>query len=188
MLNSSALKDAIVALGDPEGGSFNPSNPAAAWATIYDDYASNGEDVSGDAMAGGNKPLFEAALTLANTGSAAQAATEFDNAFVAYWTGVAFGIATPPTPLAPCPSVGGTTLWASELTSAVVAVAPGVLSALLLSIFTDNTSDDLDAKAQQIADAFHSATTSAVSVLIAGLDTTPPPAGPLPITNSCTVF
>jgi hypothetical protein len=46
--------------------------------------------------------------------------------------------------------------------------------------------EDGSAKATALANAFHTATTSAVMVLITGLDTSVPT--PLPITNTCTIF
>lgn len=165
---------------------------ALEWTDAYDRYARDAEDASRERVAVVNRPGFQSILATgfnAQTGTANTMAQLFDNAFVAYWTGGVFTFGIPPTPAAPCPSIGATPTWSAEFSSNVIAVAPGVLRSLLLPIFLGvSESTTVREQARRIATAFHSATTSAVTVLITGLDTTPPPGGPLPITNTCTIF
>lgn len=170
---------------------FDTSFQAAmAWTDAYDSYARDAMDASNDRVVVTNRPGFQAALQFnSQSGVAPTMAQMFDTAFVAYWTGAVFAIGIPPTPAAPCPSIGGNTIFGVEITSLVVAAIPGILMNLLLPVFSGVTkASTAQQQAQQVASAFHAATTSAVTVLITGLDTTPPPAGPLPIVNTCTVF
>jgi len=161
------------------------------WADAYHLYASDAEDISGDGVVSANRRKFLEILDFGGKKTAAETAQNFDRAFIAYWTGAVFGvgslIVTPPIQ---CPDVnpGGSGVWASETTSVVVAVTQNILARLLRPIFErSNESDTAYSKAQEIAQAFHEATTTAVFVLITGLDTTPGPTGPLPITNTCTI-
>jgi len=184
-LSKSTLETEFRKLMDPDFAQFAgfpDDGPAAAanFANAYDLYASNAADASGDLVASKNKAGFESALAgviSPNTPAAAMGAA-FEQAFVMYWTGAVFAVGIPPPN-----GVGGTGLFSVELTSMVVTVTPGVLLASIVPELS-STSDDGAAKAAAFADLFHTATTSAVIVLITGLDTTPPPAGPLPITNT----
>lgn len=189
MLNSGKLKNLLVDIfTEPD---FKTSlDVATAWGDAYDEYARDATDASMDRVAAANKPGFVSAMaSFTNQGTPPTMAQILDTAFVAYWTGGVFAVGVPPTPAAACPSIGGNTIFGVELTSTVIAAAPGVLQANLLPIFSNVTKEQsIRDQAQKIADAFHAATTSAVTVLIAGLDTTPPPAGPLPIMNTCTIF
>lgn len=195
----STLESELLKLFDANNVNFSgyPSTAAAAcsnWGNAYDIYAKAATDVSTDPVAIANKALFVSTLQAQmpadpTTGTPVAAANAFDAAFVAYWTAATFAIGVPPTPAAVCPSIGGNTIFAVEATSIVSVVTPAVLANLLLPIFSDvATTGTAQTKAQQIAAAFHTATTTAVMVLITGIDTTPPPAGPLPITNLCTIF
>lgn len=172
----------------------SPSSSADAerqWAAAYDKYASAATDASGDRVIRKNRSGFHSQLRFrAKTGTAATMAQNCDRAFVAYWTGAVFAVGKVPSPSAPCPSVGGNTIFGTEISSAVAAVAPGVLRSLLFPIFSQSVPGNTPSeRAGAIANAFHKATTSAVTVLITGLDTTPPGSGgPLPITNTCTIF
>lgn len=159
----------------------------AKWATAYDTYASTAVDVSLDLVATKNKPGFQSALVFGESNTPAQAASEFDSAFVAYWTGAIFAIGIPPTPAASCASIGGNSIFGIEVTSIVSVITPNVLNNLLLPVFTNNTGNSALPQLQSIANAFHTATTTAVFVLITGTDTTPTPSGPLLITNTCTI-
>jgi hypothetical protein len=159
---------------------------ASRWTDAYDTYAINATDVSSDALILANKAGFESALLAslpaAEAGSAVGAAQAFENAFIAYWTAATFGVLTiPPPPNDPGSNSG---VFSQETTSIVTTIVPGVLLALLTAEFSiiDFASDE--EKAASLADAFHNATTSAVIVLITGIDTTPSPSGPLPITNT----
>lgn len=191
MLSASKLENSLFDFfQDP---SFqNTIEAALGWTDAYDGYARDAEDASRDRVAVVNRPGFQSILAAgfnAQAGTAQTMAQFFDNAFVVYWTGGVFAFGIPPTPAAPCPSIGATPTWSVEFSSVVITVVPGVLYSLLLPIFLGVTkATTARQQAQQISTAFHSATTSAVTVLITGLDTTPTPAGPLPIQNVCTVF
>lgn len=193
MLNVATLKTNLLKMFDPSRPDF------LGWPTTliqgvdnianaYNQYAIVAMDASNDALVTANLAGFKAPLLALAPGSTiADTAQAFDDAFVAYWTGGVFAIGIPPTPASPCPSIGGTTLWSVEASSVVQLATPNVLKGLLLPEFAI-LSGDADAKATAIANAFHTATTTAIMVLITGLDTTPPPVGPLPVMNTCTIF
>lgn len=186
MLSQTKLRDLILDLTDPDSLNFNPDDPSSAWTDVYDSYAVDAQDASDDAVVSTNAAGFHSQLSLAHGLTPAQAAAEFDAAFVAYWTGATFGISIPA--VAPvCPSSGGNGIFGLEISSVVTVVTPGVLGAALLALFNVVT-PDFTTRATQLAAAFHAATTGAITVLITGTDTTPSPAGPLPITNLCGVF
>ena len=190
MLNPQKLQRSFLDYFEDPGPFKEPVDAAMEWTRIYDAYARDAVDASQDKVQVVNKPGFFAQLQFnASSGSPPSFASMLDKAFVAYWTGAVFAFGIPPTPAAPCPSIGGNTIFSQELTSLVIAVAPGVLMAQLLPIFSSVTEqENARSQSQKIANAFHTATTTAVTVLIAGLDTTPPPGGPQPITNTCTIF
>ena len=171
-------------------GIVNQRDAENKWARAYHGYAGEAEDVSGDTIVTANMAGFRGALTLFSAGAtAALTARRFESAFVSYWTGGVFGIGklilSPP---GGCPNVGGNGTWGSEVTSVVMTVVPNVLFSLLFREFQlVRSSDTAASKASAIARAFHRATTTAVKVLITGVDTTPAPTGPLPITNTCAI-
>lgn len=185
-LDKSVLKEELLKLLDEGHAEFagfpsSASDAAQNWADAYDTYAADAEDVSGDAVASANAAGFKSALVFADgTPTPVASSLEYDAAFVAYWTGATFAVGTPPSS-----GTGGNGTFGVELSSAVVSVIPAVLGGLMATILAAIDSDqDPDVKAGKFADAFHDATTSAVLVLISGLDTTPPPGGgPLPIVN-----
>lgn len=196
-LVAATLETELLKLFDSQNPAFSgyPATKDLAcdnWGNAYDLYASAATDVSTDIVAIKNKALFISTLKAQipsdpTTGTAAAAANAFDAAFVAYWTGASFVVGVPPTPAAVCPSVGGNTIFGVEATSLVSVVTPSVLANLLLPIFSDvATTGTAQTKAQQIAAAFHTATTTAVTVVITGTDTTVPV--PLAVTNTCTIF
>jgi hypothetical protein len=194
MLNKNKLRSAFQEIFD---GAVDKSVDSTAkaedqWADAYHSYAKDAVDVSGDKLSVSNSVGFRAALQFDAAKAAASPAVialQFDLAFVTYWTGAVFSVGTPPSPAAKCPSIGGNTLWSVEATSVVVAALPAILLGLLTPIVADHSEGVTTAeKASRYADAFHTATTTAVLVLIAGLDLTPPPAGPLPVTNTCTIM
>jgi len=198
-LSQATLKTELLKIMDPDNPSFvghpdNVNDAAANWAAAYDTYALNAADYSGDALASANAPGFE--TTLANMlpagdpgGTAATAAAAFEAAFIMYWTGAVFAVGIVPPPTGVCPNIGGNTIFGLEATSAVITIVPNILIPLLVAAWANPLgTEDPDAAATIAASAFHTATTTAVFVLISGTDTTPPPAGPLPITNTCTVF
>jgi hypothetical protein len=186
-LDRSKLSGRLRTLFTSPDGIANAQDAESRWTAAYDSYALDAEDVSGDMVTTTNRPGFLSALDFGSWSSVQQAAQRFDDAFVAYWTGGVFAvgslIAVPP---GECPNVGGNGTWASETTSVVTAVVAGVLKGLLLPILRANSGTP-ESKAREMARAFHEATTTAVTVLITGLDTTPGPGGPLAITNTCTI-
>ena len=191
-LSESSLTDMFRKIMDPEHPEYQlpetTDEAREAWADIYDTYAQNAEDVSGDAVTVTNRAGFKAALVFTSStdpSAAGVVASEFANAFLAYWTGGVFAVGTPPSPGAVCTSVGGNLVWGVEASSLVTVVNPAILQASLTTEFGKNTVDG-KVKSEDLAAIFHAATTGDISVLITGLDTTAPT--PLPITNTCTVF
>lgn len=189
LLSQAKLTGLLSAFFSSPDGIADRAVAETRWTDAYHSYAQDAVDASGDSVVTVNKAGFLGTLNLRGEQSSASAAANFDQAFVSYWTGGIFAIGklvvVPPPG---CPSIGGTTIWASEITSLVVSVIPNVLSGLLLPIFErTDSSDTALSKASEIARAFHTATTTAVIVTIAGLDTTPGPVGPLPIVNTCTL-
>lgn len=159
------------------------------WASAYDAYARQAQDVSGELPITVNGTGFRRALNFEASGSAAALAAQFEAAFQVYWTGAIFSFGIPPPPVPPgCPNVGGTSIFSTELSSLVIEVVPSVMQAQLVTQFSvASREESIESRAQAIASAIHMATTTAVFVLITGLDTTSPPTGPLPVTNTCRV-
>lgn len=194
MLSVSTLETQLRNLLDGSVATFAgyPATKADAitnWGNAYNTYALSAQDVSGDPVVTTNLAGFTSALTsgLVDVGTVTTAADAFEAAFVAYWTGGTFATAIPGVGTATCPNVGGNLVFSAEVTSLVSAVTPNILKNLLLTEFAI-LSSDAATKAASLASAFHTATTTAVFVTIAGTDTTPPPTGPLPVTNTCTIF
>jgi hypothetical protein len=194
-LDAATLKAEILKIIDPDNPEFVgwPADVATAaqnWADAFDAFASNAEDASGDALISGNAAGFKAAV---QGGFAAQtaagAAAGYGAGAIAYWTGAAFGVLELLDPLTePCPSVGpGTKIFSIEASSVVTVPLAVALIAALTAEFIVLEADP-DAKAEALADAFFDSSTTEITVLISGSDTTPPPSGPLPVTNTCTVF
>jgi len=202
--NADSNFDTSISASDPNNPSFvghpaNVSDAATNFANAYDTYALDAVDYSGDAVAVVNKAGFESTLAASlppgNPGGTPLAASAaFDNAFISYWTGATFAIGIIPPPAGICPNVGGNSIFSVELSSVVSAITPSILGNLLSTVWNSlpptgsKETEDPSIAASAIASALHTATTTAISVLISGLDTTPIPAGPLPITNTCTVF
>lgn len=188
-LNQALLKSELLKLFDETDPGFAgwPTTivqAATNFANAYDKYAIQAQDASGEPPLSVNKAGFETALMsipVPEVGTAAVSANIFDQAFLAYWTGGSFTFGIPPPT-----GVGGTGIFSVELSSVVLSVTPSVLGNLLLPIFS-TYSAFAEPQADAIASAFHTATTTAVVVIITGLDTTPPPTGPLPITNTGTI-
>lgn len=195
-LTLAALKAEILKLIDPENPGFvgytnSYAVAAANWATAFDNWASNAEDDSGDNPAVVFKALFQTALLSAWASSTTKedGAQSFADAVNDYWTGGIFSVGS----LVPgtgnnCANVGaGTRVFATEATSVVTSVTTAAIYVLLLGEFTQYRTS-MDAKAQALAEAFYNPiTVGGVFVTITGIDTTPPPAGPLPVTNVCGV-
>lgn len=194
-LARATLKTAILDLlghisTDPDPATRRAAQ-AAAWATAFDTYASSVTNINLDPpVTPGNKAGFQAALGLAGTTSAALA-QEFGAAWAAYWAGMTF-VPGPAGAInaASCPNLGGDLLFGVITTSTITVVNSASLIAALTAHFTSYRGSSRDAAADQLAGIFHDNTTAVASltVLTVGVDTTPPIAGPLPITNTCRVF
>lgn len=196
-LSSSILQSEFLTIIAPSGHPTSKALAASAWATAYDNYVrdtsgfgtSLAVDASGDAIASVNKSGFESALSF-SASTAASFAAEWRAAFEAYWSGAAFStgiLGNLATNSALCPNVGGNSLFGSEISSVVSAVSGAALETAILGFLGSDRATHAQA-ATDFAALFHTATTSNVTVLISGLDTTPPGSGgPLPITNTCTV-
>lgn len=158
-LAAATLEAELLKLFDANDPSF-AGYPAAVvagtnnWANAYDTYCKTAMDATGDLLVTANKAGFASALaaqipTDPTLGSYTNAANAFDAAFIAYWTGAVFAFVPP------------------EASALVTLIAPSVLANLLLPIFSDVTSaGTAQLKAQQLAAAFHMATTTAVTVTI----------------------
>lgn len=175
--------------GSFEGFPSSPSDFAAKMKTAYNAAATVAEDISTDVPAAVNDSSFESTLAgLGNNESASGAASTWGDAFVGYWTAVAFNVgALVAGTGSPCPNAGGNGIFGVETTSLVTSALKTTLQGLLTTEFGSNSGDS-DAKMNALADHFETATKADITVLITGLDTTPTPTGPLPITNTCTVF
>lgn len=159
------------------------------WASIYDSYARGAEDTSGDSVLTVNAPGFRSALSFNTNLTAEGFAAQIEAGFITYWTGAIFSVGQLVVGTGvPCPNVGGNSIFGVEITSLVVTTVPNVMFGNLVPVLRSFTRTTTAAqKAQEIAQAMHQATTSAIFVLITGTDTTPSPTGPLPITNTCTI-
>jgi hypothetical protein len=183
-LTSAKLEAELLKIIDKDDPGFlgwptTVADAATNWGNAYHAYASKAEDISSDRVLTTNLSGFITAFTNGITGSttAAQAADAYEAAFVAYWTGATFDIGNlPPW------GIGGNGIFGLELSSVVNSITPNVLSNLLKVEFAI-LSSDAAAKASALAGQMHTATTTAVLVLISGTDTTSPPAGPWPIIN-----
>jgi hypothetical protein len=189
MLSASMLAQSFAQIAN-EKDNLRSQLAAVKWAQAYDSYARQAQDASSDLVLSTNLPGLIAALNFDGSRSAAELAQQFETGFVAYWTGAVFSVGIPPPPVSPngCANVGGNSIFATEIASLVVAVTPGVmLSQLLPELMVVLKDETIESRSNAIAQAMHRATTTAVMVLITGIDTTPPPAGPLPVTNICTI-
>ena len=162
----------------------------AKWARIYDEYASQAEDASGDRVLSKSNAGFRRALNFQNNLTTARFARQIELGFLSYWTGATFAIGKPvPGTGVPCPNVGGNSIFGIEASSVVIATTPNVMFGNLFPVLRSfGRTTTAAQKAREIAQAMHLATTTAIFVLISGTDTTPGPGGPLPITNTCTIF
>ena len=169
------------------GGVTTSGQAETKLARVYHAYAQGAEDVSGEHPINLSADKFEQPLRFRSSRSARQFARQLDNAFVAYWTGVVFPIFVPPPAFPPCPNVGGSGEFSSEIVSLVTAVTPNAMYRAVLPIL-NTARATADSAARKLANAMDQVTRSAVTVLIVGWDTTAPPTGPFLITNTCTVF
>lgn len=207
-LSKSVLEAELLKIYDPSdkvnGFPSSTAAYAAAFRAAYDTYIiGNAEDLSGDLVATVNSAGLESSLAAnlpkgtdnpPDGPTAADAAKAYADAWVIYWTGAIFatgGLVAGTG--SPCANVGGNGIFGSEISSLVTAVIKTTLESSLTSEFEDQGASSENPKtaaeaASNIAQIFHDATTTDITVVITGLDTTLPPAGPLPITNTCQVF
>jgi hypothetical protein len=176
-----------------EGFSYPTSRAAAIsrWTSAYDTYAQEAVDASGDEVSAANAAGFSAAITSGwiDAWTYEEAASAFRDAFIAYWTGATFAVGSliGGTGTVGCQNQGtGNRIFGVEYTSVVSNVNDAALYAALLNELSILRVDGA-VKAQAIAEIFHAATISGVLVQISGLDTTPPPINPQPVTNVCVI-
>jgi hypothetical protein len=186
-LSADTLRDEFLKIFDPNNADFVgwPTTVAEAitnWTNAYDTYALDAEDHSGDSLLIGNTVGFSAALTAVwkdippgPAGTETTAANALDTAFVAYWTVI-------PPALTNFGLINLLPGWGTELSSLSVA-APGFLATALLTEFNKKT-EDMTTLATNIANAFHTVTTTNIVVTILGTD----PSGLVPMSDISTVF
>lgn len=189
-LSKATLKAELLKIMDAADPSFIgwPATSAQAitnFANAYHTYALQATDISGDSIVTTNLAGFKAAITSAIPpptpgGTLANYATTMASAFTAYWTGGAFAVGILPPPQAPVPPNNG--IWSVETTSLVTVVNSAILSNAILAQLNQQF-DNVDDAADAVANVWHTATTTGVTVTIVGFDTTPPIAGPFPIVN-----
>jgi len=194
-LSKAVLKAELLKIIDSANPNFVgwPADPATAtsnFATAYNTYAIQATDISGDMLVTANLPGFITAITSAMPppvpgGTLANYATTMGLALTAYWTGAIFAILIPPPPGIPVPPNNG--IFSIEATSLVTIVNAAILQNAILAQLNQQF-DSADDAADAVADVWHTATTTAITVVIAGLDSTPPPIGPWPIINTNLVF
>jgi hypothetical protein len=187
-LKSDVLGQQFARLGDAADPNYTGSGTLlqapGRLASAYDAYAKSAVDAGGNALVAGNVAAMQASLAsvfAVPAQSAAAAAQGIGLAHTAYWMGAVFATGAPPTR----PGVGGTGIFSVSLSSVVVAAPAVALVAALTQLFA-RPSSDAQARAQEIAQAWHGATVT-VAFTTTGLDTTPPPAGPLPVVLQGTV-
>lgn len=191
-LSKAVLKAELLKIMDSENPNFVgwPTTSVDAinnFANAYHTYASQATDISGDSIVIVNLPGFVASITSsippANPGGTlANYASVMATAFTTYWTGGMFAIG-----MLPPFGIGGTGIFSTEITSLVTVINPAILSTGILAQLNQQF-DSADDAADAVADVWHTATTTGITVLITGLDTTPPPTGPLPIINTDLVY
>ena len=139
MLSVSVLVTELRKFGDSTFSGFEgfPSSKNAAkeaWTQAYATYAASAEDTSGDSVVSANSADFKSNLAFEQDNTSADAAKEFDDAFVAYWTGATFAVGALPPPSGDCANVGGNGTFGVETTSVVTSVQTNVLKNKLLPI------------------------------------------------------
>lgn len=184
-LDRNKLAQAFAQWFSRPGDIFSTAQAEQRLAEIYDAYAQQAEDVSGDGSTSLSRSDFETRLNFQRSRSADDFCRQVDAAFVAYWTDTTFATNLLPPVDPPCPNVGGTGEFSSETTSQVVEVTANMMHDKLLPLLT-RASTSARIRAQEMAAVMHEVTTSAVTVLITGEDTGSPT--PSSITNECGVF
>ena len=184
-LSINTLAQALQDLGDPSSprypGDGSLAQAAERLTRAYDAYASQAVDLGGNRLAAGNTAAMQVALTVtfaSSINTVAGAAQAFGAAHTAYWAGAVFTPGAPPPP--GTPGIAGGNGIFSLVASSVVSVAPGAaLTAGLLAIFAAPSTHAAD-RSQELAKLWDRVS-KMVTVLMVGIDATPSPAGPLPI-------
>jgi hypothetical protein len=186
-LDVNILRQSLTQLfSNPRRARF-PEDAEELWAEAYHTYARSAEDVSTDVAQNLDVEKFRRELKFRDSRTVSQFAEQLDNAFVAYWSGTVFGLGMLPPGDPPCPNVGGSGTFSSEVVSVVVSVTRKKLLLGLLPVLV-GPAGTAQAQASRFATVLDFVTKTAVGVEIVGWDTTPPGVGPLPIINLCTVF
>lgn len=167
-LNKNSLKTSILAILNAHPANY--ATAASQYATAYDTYALNADDTTGDAPLSINAAGMEAALLasfnnyLTNTSS--QAANDWYNAMITYWTGGTFNILSWTNPLQ--------ATWTSETGSSVTSSGTNPGAGGLFTVFGDlSASKTNDDKATEISDAIDTFTKT-VTVTVLGIGPIPP--------------
>lgn len=181
-LSIPTLTRLLANLGDPESaqypGAGSLSQAPQRLAEAYDAYARDAVDPGGNPLVSGNVVMMEAVLaSVFSVGdqSVLAAAQGIGAAHTAYWLGTTFAPGASPAAV----GVGGTGIFSQVVSSVVVAAPAADLVADLVRLFSA-PSTQAQLRADEVAQAWH-AVTQQVSVTMVGVDTTPPPAGPLPV-------
>jgi hypothetical protein len=150
------------------------------FATAYDSYARLAVDSAGDALVTASSTGFETALAqgLFQSQSPGVCASLFGLAFGQYWTPATFG-----TLYTPATGDGGNGIFLRKTSSKVFGVDTNSLVAALTQEFGRHDLAITDVQKADSLSAILHAAIAQVTVLQVGLDTTPPPSGPVPIVN-----
>jgi hypothetical protein len=186
-LSVETLRQALTQFFSNPGRVPTAARAEELWAESYHTYAREAQDVSGDVPQNLDPEKFLRELDFLNSRSAMQFAEQLDRAFVSYWSGVTFATGLLPPGSPPCPNAGGSGTFGSEVASAVYNIEAGAMLRALLPVLSGGFGS-AQAQASRFATVMDRVTKTSVRVLIVGQDTTPPPTGPFPITNNCTVF
>lgn len=177
------LTRALSNLGDPQSADYSGAGTLAEapqrLAEAYDSYAQSAVDAGQNKLVAGRVSLMEAVL--ASVFSVPEqtplaAAQGIAASHVAYWLGAQFAIGLPPA----AAGIGGTGIFSQVISSVVVSAPMADLTAGLARLFAA-PSTQAQLRAFDVATVWHAATV-AVGISMVGIDTTPPPAGPLPVT------
>lgn len=186
-LRVEALQDSLRNLLDPSAPGFVPYQPdrgVAAYrlCSAYDVYARDAVDQSGDQLVTANLPGMQQSFAsgLSGSSTANAAAEAFAVAYSVYWIGASFAVGRLPRPGPP--TVGGNGIFSTEIASTVLSVMTDRIYNMMALEFGRLTTGE--EKVNGLAAAMHASTIVSVSTTISGLDTSPPPAGPLPCSNT----
>lgn len=167
-LNKANLKADILTIMNNHPTDY--STAASQWATAYDTYALGADDTTGDAPLSVDAAGMEAALLSSFnnylTNTANQAANDWYNAMITYWTAGTFNILSWTNPLQ--------ATWTSETASSVTSPGTNPGAGGLFTVFADlSTTKTNDDKATEMSDAID-VFTKTVTVTVLGIGPIPP--------------